>query len=110
MHAGNLCVSGWQRTLPSLRPASLSCLDCCLVQVAAAQQVVSAKEAELAKAVAARSDVEQQLDRLTQHLDVTEAQLQEAQAAKFKAEVRKRWCSPGRTAVAEALQFAEALQ
>jgi hypothetical protein len=58
------------------------------LQVADGQQQVSAKEAELAAAVAGRADAEQQLDRISQHLDGVEAQLQEAQAAKFKAEVR----------------------
>lgn len=59
-----------------------------LPQVAAAQAATAEKEQALSAALAAKAQAEQQMDRLTQHLDSTETQLQEAKSAMFKAQVR----------------------
>jgi predicted nucleic acid-binding Zn-ribbon protein len=55
--------------------------------VAAAQAATAEKEKALAAALSAKAQAEQQMDRLTQHLDSTETQLQEAKSAMFKAQV-----------------------
>jgi chromosome segregation ATPase len=61
---------------------------CALPQVSAAQAAAAEKEQALSAALSAKAQAEQQMDRLTQHLDSTEAQLQEAKSAMFKAQVR----------------------
>lgn len=46
-------------------------------QVASTKSELASQQKALADAAAAKASAEQQLDRLTQHLDETEAQLQE---------------------------------
>lgn len=74
----SVCSIAVPQCIPSLDPLHTALPALLAAQVESTKVELAQQQKALADAQAAKAAAEQQLDRLTQHLDDTEAQLQDA--------------------------------